>query len=416
MKLPRMRGSPSFARRTARRGVVLFAVLAMFATLSLLAATIYGFAVADLRMAANLKRETVAVMRADEGAQYIKTRIDSQLRAGSLTLDGAATKSVSYTAPAGIVFDPVTALTQIGQTRRFVYRVTGRSTPAQATVEVTFRQKSAFEMGLFGNRMVDTKNDGHVYIYDSRLEPNPDPEDSIGGATVGSNERVWTHQDTYIDGSLALGETTAGANGTWTETPSGGSILTGDSPTGTDRIDPDPLGAVGGDLAATFTTVSTNNNNASASPPITGNRITLTNKKPILTLTAGNYYLTSITLNNGESIVVDASAGPVNIYLTGKMEAKVGSSINISGNPTDLSIFSNSTESLILKNSGDLRGLIYAPYAAVQVNNSGDFYGVAWGKTIEIKNSGDAYIDAALLEKYPVKACTILSWKDIRDA
>ena len=45
-----------------------------------------------------------------------------------------------------------------------------------------------------------------------------------------------------------------------------------------------------------------------------------------------------------------------------------------------------------------------------------DFYGVAWGKTIEIKNSGEAYIDAALLDKYPVKACTIQSWKDIRDA
>lgn len=398
-----------------RRGIILFAVLALFAALSLLAATIYAYAVADLQMAGHLKRETEALMRADEGAQYVKTRIDAQLLAGTLALDGAAVKSVSYTAPAGMGFDPVTALTQIGQTRRFVYRVTGRSDPAQATVEVTIRQKYAFEMGLFGDTMIDTKAYGNVYIYDSRLIHDPSAADSIGGALVGTNERVWTHQDTYIDGSLAMGESTAGADAIWTETPSGGSEIAGGAPTGTDRVDPDPLGAIGGDLAAVFTAVAKTNNNNAAVPAITGNRINLKNGET-MTLTAGDYYLASITLNNGSTLTIDSSSGPVNMYLTGSLEAKEGSAINEAGNPTDLSIFSNSAGKVVLKNNGDFRGLIYAPYADVQINNKADFYGAVWGKSVQVMNGGDVYIDAALLEKYPVKACTILSWKDIRDA
>ena len=97
------------------------------------------------------------------------------------------------------------------------------------------------------------------------------------------------------------------------------------------------------------------------------------------------------------------------------MEAKEGSTLNITGNPTDFRIFSDSSESIILKHDGAFRGVIYAPYAPVEVRNNGDLLGAVWASTVEIKNSGNVYIDVAAIDKFPSNDIRILSWKDVRD-
>ncbi|MBN1676388.1 MAG: hypothetical protein JXR37_35415 [Kiritimatiellae bacterium] len=406
----------SAARCRARHGIVLVVVIAVFAMLALLAGTVFVLATTDLRMTAHFKRAGDAFFAADGGVHYVCTRIEQALAAGSLALEHAV-ETVDYQPPEGLNVDPVTQLVRIDGTECYFFRVTGHAYRARDIIDLTFRRASYFEMGLFGDDGVDLKAFGSVYSYDSGVTPNPVPDDSFGGAIVACNGEFVTRQDTFIDGSFQLGESESGTPGVWKETPEGGSIISGDAGEPGSRIDPDPLGAVGGELATEFVYYSdpANNNNSGVDPPIPSpqNRIRLGNGES-LTLTSGSYYLSEITLNNGATLNIDASSGPVKIYLTGSMEAKEGSTLNYGGAPSDLSVYSNSDRSIILKHDGSFRGLIYAPYAAVEVRNSADFYGIAWADTLEVKNGGDIYLDVALMRQYPSDNILILAWKEVR--
>lgn len=61
-----------------------------------------------------------------------------------------------------------------------------------------------------------------------------------------------------------------------------------------------------------------------------------------------NFYFSSITLKNNSNLYINATNGPVNIYLTGSFEAKNGANIEVlegsdqSYDASKFSIFSNS--------------------------------------------------------------------------
>ena len=137
-----------------------------------------------------------------------------------------------------------------------------------------------------------------------------------------------------------------------------------------------------------------------------------------MTLTGpGDYYFTSIELKNGATMNIDASAGPVNIYLEGPLDAKNGSAINITGKPTDFTLFSNSTDPLVFKHGSDFNGLVYAPFASVEMKNSADVRGAVWANTFDIKNSGELYFDTQLKEKFKTDTgrLVVTAWKELRE-
>jgi hypothetical protein len=401
------------------RGVVLFAVMSTVAALGILAGTLAVLARTDLRIAAHFLRGISAFYAADAGVNHVLARLQADLATGTVALSGPSV-NVNYTAPQGYTFDPVRTLTCTSDTNNYLFRVTGRAATSRDTLEVVCRQSSVFEMGVFGGLSIDGKNSGGIYTYDSAWTSSPTPADSRGGAVVGSNgdgngasPDVRTYQNTYIDGTFLLGQSVGGTSATWGETPSGGSALTGGAPVPSDRIDPDPLGVVSGNLAAEFVyySVSSHNSNSSVSPPI-NNDLNIKNKD-VVTLTTGNYYIRNLTIMEGGTLTIVPSSGPVNIYLTGQLEAKNSCTINFTGDPPDLNIYSNSDKPIILKNSGAFRGTVYAPLAAVQINNGGDFYGIVWGKTLDIKNSGNIYVDTSAMRKHLSNRILLVSWKEL---
>ncbi|MBW2167435.1 MAG: hypothetical protein JRG74_15530 [Deltaproteobacteria bacterium] len=235
--------------------------------------------------------------------------------------------------------------------------------------------------------------------------------------------------DTYIDGNLGLGADTSDPpiNALWTDT--GTPIVTGTSDT-VEHVDPDPLGANDSDppseLYNKFIDIITTNNNVTAkdgSPcPLEGaTAIDLGNSEK-LTLTAGDYYITDIILRNGSTLEIDATSGPVNIYLSGtidaeegEIEAKNGSALNNLSQPTDFSIFSNSSQDIAFKHSSAFKGMVYAPNAHVEMKNTAGVYGLIWGNTATINNSGEFYFDEAIKDKYLSPnnyTINVLSWKD----
>lgn len=116
------------------------------------------------------------------------------------------------------------------------------------------------------------------------------------------------------------------------------------------------------------------------------------------------YVKDDMRLHQGAELRIydNASLPSLNIYLGGELQSDQGSLMitdNYIDSGTRLKIFGTDTcESIVLMNSGDLSAAIYAPYAGLELKNSGDFYGSLVGNSLEMKNSGRFIFDTRLLD------------------
>jgi choice-of-anchor A domain-containing protein len=86
------------------------------------------------------------------------------------------------------------------------------------------------------------------------------------------------------------------------------------------------------------------------------------------------------------------------LYLGGTFEGKNNSELqNDTGDAANLKIFGLDTcTSIIIKNSGDFYGAIYAPKANLVLHNGGTVEGSFVGDNFEMKNSGTFIYDCDL--------------------
>lgn len=417
---------PTLAPRPAefyrrRCGATLFFLMVILAVVAAVGSTVYLVTTTDLNITGNYKHEMEAFSQAEAGVHYVVTQISRDLKSGAMDLADPVIP-VGYRPPPGFTFDPVTQLNRLANTNSYSFMVVGRSMGAKANIEAVIRRRRIMEFGIFGDLLLDLKPYANIYAYDSRITPDPSVDVSNGLAAAASNHEFITAMGTYLDGVLALGEDALNSVAYWKST--GDPVITGESGVEVGHIDPDPMGAMssGGAVYEEISDARTVNENGLVVPPISSPKyeISLGNGDS-LTLKTGTYYVNSIILNQGSELLIDNSAGPVNIYLeenasnrSGILEAKNGSSINILGKPTNFALYSNSSKAMVLKHNGTFKGLLYAPDAELQIMNSGDFYGVAWGRDTEMKNSGDVFIDVALLDERKSYAIALTSWKDLR--
>jgi len=420
------------------KGMVLPLGLMFLAIISILGTTAVIVTTTDLKIGSNYKASEQAFYDAEAGAQYVLKKLAIDLDdSDSETVDLTGNPiSLNYSTPSGFFFTVPTELTSLGNDQ-YSFNVTGHGpNNSETVIEVVFstEQKSLFDFGLFTNGTLDLKADAKIYSYDSSETPIPDPinfpdiifpDASTGEADIGSNTQVITKMNTYIDGDLGLGADSSGSDAIWTDT--GTPIVTGTSDT-VGRVDPDPLGANDSDppseLYNKFDDIITNNDNGTAGDgsPLEGATAIYLGNGETLTLTAGDYYITDIILKNSSTLEIDATSGPVNIYLRGtldaeegEIESKNGSAFNNLSQPTDFSIFSNSDQDITFKHSTAFKGMVYAPNAHVEMNNSAGVYGLIWGNTATINNSGEFYFDVAIKDKYLSPnnfTIDVLSWKD----
>ena len=109
------------------------------------------------------------------------------------------------------------------------------------------------------------------------------------------------------------------------------------------------------------------------------------------------YVTGDMTLNNSSELKVKKGS-TLKLYFDGDIEAKNSSSINNESKiPSTIQIYGTGTNQTIdLKNSSDIYGVIYAPNADMTVHNKVDIYGSIIVNEIDIKNSGDVHYDKAL--------------------
>jgi len=402
-------------------GVVLVTVLLLIAALSILGTTAVMQTSTDLRISTNYKTSRQAFYDADAGIQYAIAKMEAGLASDppTFTLPSAGSPvSLTYTAPTGFSFT-ISSVSKNSGSDSYTFTSTGHGPGnAQVTIEVTVKGGSAISYAAFGNQKADMKNGGATLSYDSSSsDPTKnDPSDPLFQTTheadVGSNDWLVTHTGSSIDGDGVLGQQSDGSttvNDIHAET-----VFYGTAGLNAGRVDPDPLGInSGGEYDPSTYAAEDNNDNgdlALGTTIDTNGSVTLVGKAG-----GADYYFTSILLRNGANLTIDASAGPVNIFLEGGLSANNESAINVTGKPTDFSIFSNSTTLIDFKHSSTFKGFVYAPFANVNMKNSSSVYGAIWASQVDIKNSGTLYFDTALKDKFASNDLTLTAWKDVRN-
>jgi hypothetical protein len=230
--------------------------------------------------------------------------------------------------------------------------------------------------------------------------------------TTGSNELVSLDPGSLIDGDVLLGQDEYGTDGTLEIT--GTVTINGDCEPVGDRIDPDPMGAISGDLAAQFTTVATANNNANAVPPIPATGRLNIGGGNLQLLPPGNYYVNEITMGPGSELRINNTSGVVNIFLTGDAKLGPNADVNVTGSPTTFTLYSNSSEEIRVQPNGSFKGLIYAPNAHIVLQPNGNFCGAIWGDSVDLRPGGDVFIDMSLVNTRLSKKLRLLTWKEVR--
>lgn len=405
---PRHGTASASGKRPGREGMALFAVMVILATLGLIGGTVYTVVSTNIGIGGNFLRQQESLHQAEAGVHYVAFRANAAIEAGTLTL-GAQNVAVNYVAPSGYSFDPVTNLTQLAEKHIYLVTVTGRSGSARTTLEAVLGRRNLLGgIGLFGDQDVQVQPGFDIYSYDSDTVLNPTPADSTNEACIGSNITVDMQPGTLVDGVVMLGESTLGAPATYSGP--------GSQPLSrTDRVDPDPLGAVGGPLENLFTYYSNPVNNNNAAAGLSGNTLRV-NPNQTLTLDPGTYYLTDYYLgSNATNLFNSTPANPVVIYLDGELRTQPTSGmVTSSGSPRSVYIFSRQSDPIQLQPKGALYAFVYAPYAPLQVQPNNDAYGIFWSQTTTLQPNGDIYLDMGAIKDFVARNLVVMSTKESR--
>jgi hypothetical protein len=110
-----------------------------------------------------------------------------------------------------------------------------------------------------------------------------------------------------------------------------------------------------------------------------------------ISLTAGNYYFTGITVSG--SCIVNAS-GAVNIYVSGdvNMSGAVGVATST---PSNVHLYLMGANNLVLTGGATLSAVVYAPSGTLNISNSSYLLGSSITKSVSLAGSGAIHVDEA---------------------
>ena len=373
----------------SRSGIVLLIVLTTLAAASILAGMVFSLFMVDLDSVKYFRAMKQAAQQAEAGGDYVFSSIRKDANDKILSFSGGDI-AVHYAAPAGFEFDTVTNLTQLAHERSYYFTTVGRSQSAATRVEVVFTVELTSFPGLFGDKALELGPGTDVGSY--RSSTTTTPTSSTGEAVAGSNLEIKAKKDA-VDGTIYLGQDGSGNTAEYKYESSTSSEVVHAG-----VIDNDPLGLVGGPLEQTFKDVALTNHNTSATGgSLSGGQLEISGN---VTLTAGQYYVSDIDLGNNETLTIDATGGPVEIYMTGGSKTWPSSRILVNPPiPENLQIYSNSSDQLRFQPDNTFIGIVYAPLAEIQVQPSGDFYGVLWGDICDVQPGGTVYVDMDYVDK-----------------
>ncbi|MFH1371064.1 MAG: collagen-binding domain-containing protein [Planctomycetota bacterium] len=281
-----------------------------------------------------------------------------------------------------------------------VYTVvgTGHAINKTRVVNGALDLRSAFDFAVFARDFIELKSKTLITWYNNKSTDWP-LQVGVGSINAGA---ITLRSDSTIKGDVLVGAT---GDPDVVIGGSKGATITGDAypmmfnPILPSITPPAVLAAASslGDIKNT-TTISSSGKYKTIN---LGNSEVITIDEPV-TL----YITDDITFGNSARIIIGGPTDTDNdasltIYLTGNMNGDNGAGFNnLTTDAKRLAIYCmDSCKKVTLKNGSDFRGTLYAPEAAIIMDNSGDIYGSIIGSSYIQRNSGVIYYDASLRKR-----------------
>ena len=115
----------------------------------------------------------------------------------------------------------------------------------------------------------------------------------------------------------------------------------------------------------------------------------------------GSFRLSSLAITNSSStLYVDNSAGPVTLYVLGKVSVSGGGKIQVADpDPERFAVYVASTQPVSVTGGGTgsrFYGVVYAPTSSLSVTGNGEFFGAFVGAATTANGSSRVHYDVAL--------------------
>lgn len=264
---------------------------------------------------------------------------------------------------------------------------------AERIVEAVLAGRPLFPRGLFGDVLVNFQGSASTDSYDSDAGAYPNGPANDGD--VGCNGDVDLSNGGTVKGDASAGGTVTNPKGIVT-----GGVVNGAPVVPLPPVTPcgPPYSAGGGIAGGAY--------NATTGVLDTGSPAN------DISLAAGSYCFSSITLSSNRSLVV---VPPVQIFLTGVADLSGGSVVN-PGPPPGLTIYSSYAgggTGVRVQGGAAARLSVYAPRANILVTGGGDLWGAMVGRTISMQGNGFFHYDEALA-RIPGPGPFIVNWREVR--
>ena len=358
------------------RGSALLVVLALILLASAAAMVTLDAANTEIELSYNQIHEEQAFYVAESGAirAFSTLNVDSAWRAGYTDVsfsEGVYTVTLRDSTSDSSLVDTV------------LVQSTASVDGCRSTVELTLVPDliNPFTYAMFAKNFVDIKNSFVTDSYNSDSGSYAATQLWDGG-DVGSNSNISVNTGAVIGGDVStalLGGADVNPGATVTGTISD-TAPEQDIPTISDEeFDwAESVSAAGPGISGTYSYNSSTKVLQATGP---------------FTLGSGVYYFSSITLMNSASLQI-APGAEVTIYVSGDIEMKNSSEVNVGGNAADVFIYSRGD--LYLKNSGDISAVFYNPDGVADLRNSGEFTGSIVANDIICHNSANFHYDRML--------------------
>ena len=111
----------------------------------------------------------------------------------------------------------------------------------------------------------------------------------------------------------------------------------------------------------------------------------------------GSFHVSGLSLIQGSTLFIDNTAGPVTLYVTGRVTTSGSTRITVADpNPEKFAIYVPTAAPVTLSAGSSFYGVVYAPASTVSLSGGGQFFGAFVANAVKMGGSARVHYDSAL--------------------
>lgn len=294
---------------------------------------------------------------------------------------------------------------------QFAVRSTGQDREASTRIELLLQQSagSFFQWAAFGDERLSMDSNAFVDSYNSSLGTYASQEVNGAGSNAWASDdgNIGSNADIQMDGNtLVYGNAQPGPGSSVSLT--GTAYVDGATTAASDLVDMPPIvrpsfGSAGDVDTGGNASVTLVSGEYEYDSYLVGTNATVMVEGP------ATLVFQSLELRSGSEFLVDATNGPVEIFVVGDYVMNSNTLMSsLTSTPADLSLNLESDnvidpnqevdlDQVDFESNAELFGTIYAPNAAVEINSNFELFGSLVARRVHLDSNARVHFDEALL-------------------